>query len=289
MTFEDKSYIFTQNLKEFNKKQAIASQQAELTVIELAHLYCESNKSLDDTLKLLGDLIDDLSVKDVMTFLCELCRSEHINKIKDMVFIGSTEPTSAGAHSKISYLKNRYNDIAFEQFSHSVSNAKAEYALSFSECCENVLYGRCEFCILPIMNSNDGRLMSFYGLLDRYDLKICDVVDIDNDDSTSTFRHALLGRACKEQRMRPQKNQNYIFEFSIITDKPDFFTSLLLAADKINAKLICIDSLPIEYASDMQKFFISFSIPSQNTLAFRLFLALNLQAHTPLGFYKEKT
>ena len=288
MTFEEKNNILTQNLREFSKKQDIASQQKELTALDLALLYCEAYKKADDILFHFNALSADFSSTDKIIFLSEICRSEHSEKIKKMLFIGSPEPTTAGAHSKISYLKNKYNDIAFECFSRSVVNAKPDYAASFAECCENVFEGRCEFCILPIMNSSDGRLMSFYALIDRYDLKICDVISIDGEDSTSTFCYALIGRACKEQqRTRLQKNQRYIFEFSIVDDCADFLTPLLMAANKIGAKLTCVDSLPMEYSADMQKFFFSFSIPAQSTLAFRLFVALKHQTYTPIGIYKE--
>ena len=286
MTLEKKQGILTQNLHEFSKKQNIAAQQRALTVSELARLYCEQYKDSVIVLDALNEAISDFSVNDEIIFLSELCRSELADKIRDALFIGSTEPTSAGSHSKISYLKNKYNDIAFEHFSHSVANAKPDYASSFAECCENVFDERCEYCILPIMNSTDGRLMSFYNLLDRYDLKISSTVDIDGDDSSS-FKHALIGRSCKEQRARMHKNQRYVFEFSVTTESTDFFAPLFEAAAQTDARLLCVDSIPVEYAADMQKFFFSFSIPSQSALAFRLFVALKHQAYTPIGIYKE--
>ena len=286
MTLDEKQSILTQNLREFSKKHSLAKQQKALTAFELATLYCERHTDVS-ILDIQNELKPDFSVNDEIIFLTELCRSELAEKIKSMLFIGSSEPTSAGAHSKISYLKNRYNDIAFEHFSHSVANAKPDYASSFAECCENVFDGRCEYCILPIMNSNDGRLMSFYSLLDRYDLKICATVDIDKDDSSVSFKHALIGRSCLEQRIRTQKNQRHIFEFSLITESTDFFAPLFEAALYVGAKLVCIDSLPVEYATDTQKFFFSFSLPYQNALAFRLFVALKHQTYTPIGFYKE--
>ena len=262
-------------------------QQRALTVSELAKAYCEQYEDNSSIFDALNDFNLNFSTNDEIIFLSELCRSELSDKIKSALFIGSSEPTSAGAHSKISYPKNKYNDIAFEHFSRSVANAKPDYASSFAECCENVFDERCEYCILPIMNSTDGRLMSFYNLLDRYDLKICATVDIDGDDSSSSFKYALIGRSCKEQRTKTQKNQRYVFEFSVTTESTDFFAPLFEAASQTDARLICVDSVPVEYAADMQKFFFSFSIPSQSTLAFRLFVALKHQTYTPIGIYKE--
>ena len=129
--------------------------------------------------------------------------------------------------------------------------------------------------------------MSFYSLLDRYELKICEIIDIDNDSAPSTLRYARVSRASSEPKKRTPKTQNYIFEFSIVSEDTDFFSPLFEAAATIEAKLNCIDSLPIEYASNVQKFFLSFSIPQQNALAFRLFVSLKHPSYTPIGLYKE--
>ena len=287
MTFEENQRILAKNLEEFKKRQSISRRQGEITAIELARLYCDNFNDTDDIFSSLRSLCNNLSATEEILFLSELCRSTQAQRIRDMLFIGSSEPTSAGAHSRISYLKNKYNDLAFEYFSHSVVNAKPDYASSFIECCESVFDGRCEFCILPIMNSNDGRLMSFYALLDRYDLKICEIVDIDNDSAPSMLRYARIGRASNEPKKRASKQQNYIFEFSVISESTDFFAPLFEAANALDARLICIDSLPVEYASNMQKFFFSFLIPTQSTLAFRLFINLKHQSYTPIGIYRE--
>lgn len=287
MTFEEKQRILAKNLEEFKKRQSISRRQGEITAIELARLYCDNFDDADDIFSSLRSLCNNLSATEEILFLSELCRSTQAQRIRDMLFIGSSEPTSAGAHSRISYLKNKYNDLAFEYFSRSVVNAKPDYASSFIECCESVFDGRCEFCILPIMNSNDGRLMRFYALLDRYDLKICEIVDIDNDSAPSMLRYARIGRASNEPKKRASKQQNYIFEFSVISESTDFFAPLFEAANALDAKLICIDSLPVEYASNMQKFFFSFLIPTQSTLAFRLFINLKHQSYTPIGIYRE--
>lgn len=287
MTLEEKQRIYIDNLRQLSKRQSINDQQRKNTISELASLYRDSYSSTDKALEGLKSISTSLSASDEIIFLHEICRSELGEQIKNLLFIGSTEPTSAGSHSKISYVKNRYNDIAFEHFSRSVPNAKPDYASSFAESCENVFDGLCEFCILPLANSKDGRLMSFYNLLDRYELKICEIIELDSEDSASTLRIARISRACRDQRGKIQRNQKYIFEFSIINESTDFLASLFEAARQSNARLISIDSLPTEYASNMQKFFLSFSIPQQNASSFRLFVALNHQTYTPIGIYKE--
>ena len=287
MSFEAKKKIYIENLRELNKRTTIAAEQKKITLFELAQLYCQAYSGTNDILADLQQTAEHLSASDEILFLSELCRSELAPKIKEQLFIGSSEVTLAGAHSKISYVKNKYNDEAFEQFSRSVANAKPDYALSFAECCENVYDGRCEFGIFPIMNSKDGRLMSFYALLDRYDLKIRETVDIENEDSSATLTHARISRACKEEKERSQKNKRYVFEFSLISESTEFFSDLFEAASKVGAKLTCVDSLPVEYISNMQKFYFSFSLPQSSALAFRLFVAIKHPTYTPIGIYKE--
>ena len=127
-SFEKREDILIQNLGEFAKKQNLAKQQKELTVLELARLYCEHYKSIDGILEALKEIGSELSVSELIVFLSEICHSELAENIKAMLFIGSTDPTTAGAHSKISYSRNKYNDAAFEHFSRFVANAKPDYA-----------------------------------------------------------------------------------------------------------------------------------------------------------------
>lgn len=287
MTFEKKLQIFRENLREINIREDLTKRQKALTALEIAKECCDANAEADEIRKLLGELNESLSPKEELLFLSEILCSKKGANLKGLLFIGSTDPTPAGAHSKISYVKNRYNDEAFEHFSHSTPNVKPDYASSFKEAAENVFDGRCEFCILPIMNSEEGRLMSFYSLLDRYELKICETVDLDADDSSRTIRYARVGKACKEQKERFQSNQSYIFEFSITAASSDFLVPLFEAAKQSKATLVSIDSLPVEYTTDTQRFFFSFSIPQKSSAAFRLFVALKHQGYMPIGLYGE--
>ena len=287
MTLEEKQRILLENLREFNARENLVKRQKEITATELARLRCEATPDIDALRELLYELSDSISASEEISLLANLLSSEIGGALKKAVAIGSSEPTPAGAHAKISYVKNKYNDEAFEHFSRSVTNAKAIFATSFKEAAENVFDGRCEFCILPIANSNEGRLMSFYSLLDRYELKICETVDLDIEGSSESVRYARVGRACKEPKIRSAEPQSYIFEFSITSASSDFFSPIFEAARQTDARLISIDSLPLEYSADSQRFFFSFSIPQKKATLFRLFVVFKNQSYTPLGLYAE--
>ena len=134
MTAQEKQNILKENLTEFQKRLDISKNQKILTSIELADELSDSENVFDA----LKDLESLLSADEEALLISALCKTKLRPKIKDMLFIGSTEPTRAGAHSKISFVRNKYNDIAFEKFSKSVTNAKPDYASSFKEACENV-------------------------------------------------------------------------------------------------------------------------------------------------------
>ena len=287
MTLEEKQRILLENLQEFNARENLVKRQKEITATELARLRCEATPDIDALRELLYELSDSISASEEISLVANLLSSEMGGALKKAVAIGSSEPTPAGAHAKISYVKNKYNDEAFEHFSRSVTNAKAIFATSFKEAAENVFDGRCEFCILPIANSNEGRLMSFYSLLDRYELKICETVDLDIEDSSESVRYARVGRACKEPKMRSAEPQSYIFEFSITSASSDFFGPIFEAARLTDSRLLSVDSLPLEYSADSQRFFFSFSIPQKKATLFRLFTAFKNQSYTPLGLYAE--
>ena len=211
MTNEEKITILKENLKIFSTRQKIAKEQKELTIKGITEIFSRDIDYFKEINKIFSDETLDLSPEDKISFCKTICNSNLQKDIHSMLFIGSTEPTPAGAHSKISFIKNKYNDLAFERFSHFVPNAKADYATSFKESCENVTDGFCEYCIIPITSSSDGRLMSFYSLLDRYELKICAVTDIDDDETSKTIRYACVSRACHDpfEKKNAKKLQNF--------------------------------------------------------------------------------
>ena len=101
---------------------------------------------------------------------------------------------SERAAGKIAYVQNAYSDNAYLQFSRELIRPRAAYFDSFSDVCEEVYNGICEYGILPILHERDGKLFRFYALLEKYDLRIvcaCDVPCIERDGVTVT-RYALI-------------------------------------------------------------------------------------------------
>ena len=70
----------------------------------------------------------------------------------------------------ISYFKSPAADQAFDIFASRIKTPSVLYGGDFSAVCENVYYGRTQYCILPTSNSADGRLSGFYSLAEKYEL-----------------------------------------------------------------------------------------------------------------------
>ena len=98
---------------------------------------------------------------------------------------------------KIAYVKNTFSDNAYLQFSADLHHPRAANFDSFSDVCEEVYNGICEYGILPILHERDGKLFRFYSLLEKYELRIvgaCDVPCIEQGGVTVT-RYALIRKS----------------------------------------------------------------------------------------------
>ena len=284
MKNNEKLNILTENFNEFSRRINISELQSKITVKEIVdELACHA-QSLDEIYSQFKELVSSSSPIIDLAFCEALCGSKFKKEIQNAILIGTHDSTPAGAHSKISFVKNRFNEQAYEKLAKGLANPKPEYASSFAESCENIIDGTSEFCILPISNSTDGRMKSFYSMLDRYELKISATTDIEDD--IGTVRYARVARSCKPIDLK-DKNGKYIFEFSTISSDGEFLASLLTAANISEATQISIDSIPVEYASYLKRFFFSFSLPAQKAVIFSLYIALNYQNYIPIGIYKE--
>lgn len=112
---------------------------------------------------------------------------EHLRSL-----FSSSEDTDSRAVGKISYMRNKFTEKAFDKFAKVIDDAKLSHADSFEGSCMDVYNGICEYCILPTENSSDGKLSAFYKLIEKYDLHIAASTVI-QDEETSTIV-SLLSR-----------------------------------------------------------------------------------------------
>ena len=192
------------------------------------------------------------------------------------------EGAASGSHGRIALVRNRYNEEAFSIFERSVQGAKPEFFSSFSDACEEVFDNLCEFCILPVENTGDGRLFGFYSMIDRYELKICAVCELETESTPETIRYALVG---KHLPRRIPKDTDWNFECCVSAEAEEFPYDIFRVAPIFSATPIKIDSLPILYDDRAHRFYLTFRIPRHLAYAFDLYLSKEHPRYTAIGLY----
>ena len=105
-----------------------------------------------------------------------------------------TEKMQKRDFSGIAYwYSNSYAKEALLKFEKAFGSRDEIPVDSFTAVCESTDDGN-TLGIIPIINSNDGRLMSFYRVIDKYDLKISAVCKVENPDGEGFTKFALVGK-----------------------------------------------------------------------------------------------
>jgi hypothetical protein len=190
------------------------------------------------------------------------------------------------AAERISYLKNSYNDIAYMQFASLLESPRAAYYGSVTDVCESVYNGISEYCILPVETSSDGKLLSFYEAILKYNFKIIAVYDLQGE--TGYTRYALLGKDLSKKYLGVKsKPRNHYFEFAMTGNDALSLEDLLCAADFCSLKLRRIDTLSINKERNSENAYICpvFRVDGSDMQTFLSFLAIDCPDFVPIGLY----
>lgn len=179
---------------------------------------------------------------------------------------------------KIAYLQNTFSDKAYSRFSQNFSFIAAIYFTEFREVCEEVYYGRCSHALLPIYNSRDGMLMSFYRLILKYDLRIISVCDIKMADE-SVMRYALLSKNL------PQKLNSMYLDISVVLTDNNSCGRLVSSLEILGAEVVMLNSYPLEYSDDRNGLILQLDIASSEINAVVLYLEGSKFRYNILGSY----
>ena len=198
-------------------------------------------------------------------------------------FVEAPEPLAADARGVIAYLQNAFTDRAYRAFSGSMHRARSQYHDSYAAACEAVSNGSCEACILPIEHAQDGKLLGFYRLIDRYELKIvctCDIAQPNGHES----RFALLKKSFTFPL--PDDALAYLFELSITRSTGHALGAVLDAAALCGLTVRRVDSIPLAYAEDSFAYHTVLTMADAGQLTpFLLHLALDVPQYDPIGRY----
>ncbi len=213
---------------------------------------------------------------------------------------GRAEAISPTAGQKISYQRNIYTDEAFLHFARALpGEGRAQYAESFSDVCELVSSGQCEFCILPLESAQEGKLFRFYSMIERYELKITMACEVTASDNRHTTTFGLCRRDILPEDLNFSSRQR---RFSMILREDMVHLhvhEVLSAADMCGLHLLRADCLP---RSDDEivmgagyPFNLTFSFDGEHAgrgapfdlRTFLVYLSLFVPSYLPLGIYRS--
>ncbi len=293
MTDTEKLKILSENLALLEQRGNIGKNQINLTLRAIASTACAKHQlSVEEALAEFNSFLPNTAVTPkTSAVLCrELVQSREgiATACKYLTASGADGPR-AGAHGRIAYVKNELNEMAFDALSAEVPHPKPTLLPTLSGCCESVYDGENEFCILPIQNGIDGRLLAFYSLIDRYELKIRSVRDIE-DEHSGSIRYALLSKEWSGAWGRADaKRRPWLLEFSIVAEDAGFLQELLAAANELSAALQTFDFVPLQYDTGLKRYFLLFKLPYESALPLSLCMTLTYPSFTQIGFFAEPT
>ncbi|MBQ9085752.1 MAG: hypothetical protein IJY47_01040 [Clostridia bacterium] len=286
MTQSEQIRILRNNIRIYSDRSALSQQQKQLCVSQAIDrwLRTASPQEPDILYRLFLRQFPEMTEADRARFCLSLVETlpNQNTLLFDKFFLGAEEEATVGSHGGIALVRNRYNERAFTILSPTVIGAKQYPAPSFSDACEDIANNRCKFSILPLENTHDGRLFGFYAMLDRYELKICAVCSLETENLVGNTRYALVGRSLPD---RIPKHCTWSFECSIATAAGSFPHDILTVAAIFHAELLSIDSLPVLYDEELQRFYFAFRIPKEHAMAFHLYCSMEHSRYTPIGLY----
>ena len=281
-----------ESLEELKNRTAVISEQRSILVSELARnmIRLFPNASPEALYKEFLAATNTSDISEKLIFANVISSHFGEEKLLDSLLYESRDKLApAGTHGKIAYIRNRYNDEAYSKFSSVVSHSKPIFCSSFEDCCEALTRDECEFTILPLEDSSDGKMFGFYSLIDRYEFKIAYVCSVEHEDSSKSIRYALASKHFRLDKPEKAKaDRSRIFEFTMTHTPSNNILDIYRVASLSLAQEHRTSSLPLPYGDNMARFYHSFIITKETRfLPFLLLLSLEYPEYSPIGIYYE--
>ncbi|MBE6600074.1 MAG: hypothetical protein E7640_02550 [Ruminococcaceae bacterium] len=272
-------------IRELDLKKDIIDTQRKAQIEELVLALAFKEKNSERTLSLISEIKLNPGHVGVEE---KICACKKFISVFEEADIYKKEITSRMPGKRRGYLvgmlQNTYSDQVFFKLQSNFSAQALNFG-SFEEMCESIFSGECDFGILPTESSDNGKLLRFYSLMDRYDLKINAVLDEENSDSSATTRYAIVSRYIEYGKDRFGTPD--LFEFSVNPGDPQLLGKILYAADLCGMSLRRIDSLPVPYKDNEFLFCPVFDINGADIDAFLLYMYIDFPQYTPIGIFPK--
>lgn len=253
--------ILIQNIIKCSAEAELSSAEIDLFLSDLILENDFAHKSLSE---IKNDIIQKFDILDCarsyngsVVSVYERVREKLLicTRLRDV--IRSTEydyrhlSSPQGAVSIAFWYSNTYAKSAFAKFEKLFPDCNSIPVDSFLATCE-AIEDENTFGIIPIINSSDGRLVSFYRMMDKYDLKISAVCRIDNPNGDGFTKFALVGKHLLDLDLQKEKNFEFVINGSL--------TELTVIAELLDGKIREITSVPSSYSNTECINYISISL-----------------------------
>lgn len=184
---------------------------------------------------------------------------------------------------RVAFLRNGQASRAFERFARYLGGVSAVYEDNFQNACESVYIGQATYAVIPISNTTDGRLNSFYRQLEKYELDIALTCEIDSDDGENATTFALVYK----ERLYLQVEGLPLYECKITFDDVRGIAELFDAAFFFGATVESVEALPLLFSGRERSFSVIFGLQGVEPTEFFCYLALEYPQTTSLGIYTK--
>ncbi len=222
---------------------------------------------------------------DMAAYLADFCKKvtlelKALAKIKATPALFADKGGEKVRGGRVAFSESRMLSSAFEEFRKSDKLLAQSFVRSFSDACEDVYSGVSEWCILPIENNRDGALLSVYNLIEKYELCISRVCNINNDETTTKF--ALL---CSGVHgiIEMQGKQNIVLRMPVRDSAT--WSRIYTGAAVLGTELVKAVAVPLGY-TDGYAHICTFFADGESLFAFLLFLSTIRADFTLMGAYE---
>ena len=273
------------NFQILNNRLAVSEEQRKICVGQMMRLVCDRGAELgiDGVYSEFDKMLGGTEASDKALLCKHICEIKGFFKeLDEKNIFGEGEAAVAGTHGRIAYVRNKRNDEVFLEFSKKLRGARAHYATSFIDACESVFNNACEFCILPVENNTDGKLYSFYSMLDRYELRIFKILRKENEDASESVNFALAGR-CVDKSFDAGRLKR--FEFSVVREERDILEDVISVAKALGGRISSVGTLPVPYDDKRSKYYFAVDLRAADAVPMALYMTMEYPRYTPIGLY----
>lgn len=292
---EDKRQIIKDNLKENEKIINAALEKRAAHTAEKARMVIgadsdETRSAYEQTFKNEHNSEDYIpeNEKYILAVRRVIDVYDKLNCVEDFCHgetpkLFDTEGETFFEADTVVYLKNPLADVAYNVFSKHLSDPRSQYEETFADVCEEIYYSRAPYCILPIDNSDEGRMAGFSNMIRKYELKIVLTCNVESSNGRIN-KFALLQRELRRIECKKGISDGEYLEIGFNFGESQRLAEVLQAAEFFGFSMNRVDSLPIYYSEKEYYYDVVFRGKGQLE-KFLFWLELEVPRYEIIGIY----